>query len=50
MKCLRKVDNVAYIRFASVYRDFTDADDLLDEVSQAISQDEIGDQPQLFAD
>lgn len=50
MTFLRKVDNVAYIRFASVYRDFTDADDLLDEVSQAISQQESGDQPKLFAE
>ncbi|MBL7215825.1 MAG: transcriptional repressor NrdR [Phycisphaerae bacterium] len=50
MSLLRKVDNVAYIRFASVYRDFTDADDLLDEVKQAISQKETGDQPQLFAE
>ena len=50
MTFLRKVDNVAYIRFASVYRDFTDADDLLDEVSQAISQKEIGDQPKLFTE
>ena len=50
MTFLRKVDNVAYIRFASVYRDFTDADDLLDEVSQAISQKETGDQPKLFAE
>ena len=50
MRCLRKVDNVAYIRFASVYRDFTDADDLLDEVSQAISEPDTGDQPKLFAE
>jgi transcriptional repressor NrdR len=50
MMFLRKVDNVAYIRFASVYRDFTDADDLLDEVSQALSQKETGDQPKLFAE
>ena len=50
MTFLRKVDNVAYIRFASVYRDFTDADDLLDEVSQAISNKEAGDQPKLFAE
>ena len=50
MTFLRKVDNVAYIRFASVYRDFTDADDLLDEVSQAISQKEVGDQPKLFTE
>lgn len=50
MSFLRKVDNVAYIRFASVYRDFTDADDLLDEVGRAISEKEIGDQPKLFAE
>ena len=50
MTFLRKVDNVAYIRFASVYRDFTDADDLLDEVSQAISNKEAGDQTKLFAE
>ena len=50
MEQLGKVDKVAYIRFASVYRDFTDADDLLDEVSQAISQTESGDQPKLFAE
>jgi transcriptional repressor NrdR len=50
MAYLRKVDNVAYIRFASVYRDFTDADDLIDEVSQAISHQDIGDQPELFSE
>ena len=50
MRFLRKVDNVAYIRFASVYREFTDAGDLLDEVSQAISEKDAGDQPKLFAE
>lgn len=48
MRHLRKVDKVAYIRFASVYRDFTDADALLDEVSQVISEADLGDQPGLF--
>lgn len=48
MKCLRKVDKVAYIRFASVYREFTDAGDLLNEVSQAISEPDSTDQPKLF--
>lgn len=48
MKHLRKADKVAYIRFASVYREFTDADDLLDEVSQAIMEQDLGDQPKLF--
>ena len=48
MRFLRKVDKVAYIRFASVYRDFTDAGDLLDEVSQAIAESYTTDQPNLF--
>ncbi|MHC4237736.1 MAG: transcriptional regulator NrdR [Planctomycetota bacterium] len=48
MRFLRKVDNVAYIRFASVYREFTDAGDLLDEVRQAIAEPDATDQPNLF--
>ncbi len=48
MKHLRGVDKVAYIRFASVYRDFKDAGDLIDEVSQAILQGEHKGQPKLF--
>jgi len=48
MRHLRKVDKVAYIRFASVYREFTDADDLLDEVSHFIAQPDSPDQPDLF--
>jgi transcriptional repressor NrdR len=48
MRFLRKVDKVAYIRFASVYRDFTDAGDLLDEVSQAIAESDVTDQQNLF--
>jgi transcriptional repressor NrdR len=48
MRFLRKVDKVAYIRFASVYRDFTDAGDLLDEVTQAIAETDATDQPNLF--
>ena len=50
MTFLRNVDNVAYIRFASVYRDFTDADDLLDEVKEAILNRDLGDQPKLFTE
>lgn len=48
MKHLRAVDKVAYIRFASVYRQFEDAGDLIDEVSQVIGQTDYGDQPKLF--
>jgi transcriptional repressor NrdR len=45
---LRDVDKVAYIRFASVYRDFKDAGQLIEEVSQAIAQPDYGPQPKLF--
>ena len=48
MQFLRKVDKVAYIRFASVYRDFNDAGELLDEVRQAIAEPDPTDQPNLF--
>lgn len=33
MKALKELDQVAYVRFASVYRQFKDLDELLDEVS-----------------
>ncbi len=48
MRHLRATDKVAYIRFASVYRDFKDADELIDEVSQAIAETERAGQPKLF--
>ncbi len=48
MKHLRGVDKVAYIRFASVYRDFKDADELIEEVSQVIAEAEHSGQPKLF--
>ena len=48
MKHLRTVDKVAYIRFASVYRDFEDAGELIKEVSEAIRQTEYIGQPKLF--
>jgi transcriptional repressor NrdR len=32
MKLLKKIDEVAYVRFASVYRHFQDADAFIDEV------------------
>lgn len=34
MKKLKKVDNVAYIRFASVYRDFQDVHDFKKEINE----------------
>jgi len=48
MKQLRRVDKVAYIRFASVYRDFRDAGELIQEVSQVIKEAEPAEQPTLF--
>jgi transcriptional repressor NrdR len=37
MKHLKKLDYIAYIRFASVYRDFTDITDLKQEVDTLLS-------------
>ena len=48
MKHLRATDKVAYIRFASVYREFTDAGEFIEEVSQAIQESQHLDQPELF--
>jgi transcriptional repressor NrdR len=48
MKHLRSVDKVAYIRFASVYRQFQDAGELIDEVTQVIREPEYPGQPKLF--
>ncbi len=48
MKHLRGIDKVAYIRFASVYRDFEDAGELIEEVSHAIQQADFSGQPKLF--
>ena len=48
MRQLREVDKVAYIRFASVYRDFKDADDLIEEVSQVIAETNPVGQKKLF--
>ncbi len=48
MKHLRQVDKVAYIRFASVYRDFEDAGELIEEVSQVIAEARHDGQPKLF--
>ena len=48
MKHLRAVDKVAYIRFASVYREFTDAGDLIEEVSMAIKNSNTENQQDLF--
>jgi len=48
MRHLRGLDKVAYIRFASVYRDFKDAGELIEEVSQLIAESEYDGQRKLF--
>lgn len=48
MKQLHKVDKVAYIRFASVYRDFSDAGELIEEVSRKITEAEPTSEATLF--
>ncbi len=48
MRHLRDVDQVAYIRFASVYRQFRDAGELIDEVSKAIQDTDSTEQLKLF--
>jgi transcriptional repressor NrdR len=48
IKNLSEVDKVAYIRFASVYRDFSDASELIEEVSHVIAEVRPVEQPTLF--
>lgn len=50
MRHLKTADKVAYIRFASVYRDFNDAGELIQEVTQAIAELDSKNQPKLFGD
>ena len=38
MTRLRGLDKIAYVRFASVYRDFQDVEAFLDEVTDLIRQ------------
>ncbi|MBN1275548.1 transcriptional repressor NrdR [Candidatus Woesearchaeota archaeon] len=38
MRRLKKLDNIAYLRFASVYRDFADITSFQDEVRQLVSE------------
>ena len=39
---LRKVDKIAYVRFASVYRNFTDVGELIEEAQEVDSSPEAG--------
>ena len=38
MKRLKEVDEVAYVRFASVYRSFKDINTFMDELSKLLSE------------
>lgn len=42
MDLLRDLDQVAYVRFASVYREFKDARDFADELEPILAQDRLG--------
>lgn len=48
MKYLRAVDKIAYIRFASVYRDFQSPAELIEEVTRTLQQAEPIEQLRLF--
>ena len=48
MRYLRGVDNISYIRFASIYRDFDNAIDLIEEVSRVINEAEPLEQLKFF--
>jgi transcriptional repressor NrdR len=37
MQCLKDVDEVAYVRFASVYKSFRDIDEFIREMSKLVS-------------
>ena len=39
MNRLRDVDKVAYVRFASVYREFEDEQEFLSELAQLVAKD-----------
>ncbi len=38
MQTLRKLDEVAYIRFATIYRQFADVEDLADEIESLLER------------
>ena len=42
MKQLHVLDDVAYVRFASVYREFKDVDDFIEELKSLIPQKKKG--------
>ena len=52
MRALRKADQVAYVRYASVYRDFQDTTEFMEEVRELVRRAgyDASDQRDLFGD
>ena len=48
MKELKPLDQVAYVRFASVYRDFQDFDEFIADLKEEVAQSEPSDDQPLF--
>ena len=47
MKALKNLDNVAYVRFASVYKDFRDPEDFAKFLSdEGLSDESLGEEPE----
>jgi len=45
MDYLKKLDQVAYVRFASVYREFTDVGDFVEEIEPMLAEEKSGNRP-----
>jgi len=45
MEALRDLDQVAYVRFASVYREFKDVNQFLDELKPLLGRGQPGAEP-----
>jgi transcriptional repressor NrdR len=39
MKYLKKLDQVAYVRFASIYREFKDVGDFVEEIQPMLAEE-----------
>ena len=48
MEELKKIDQVAYVRFASVYREFKDIHEFLDELKRMLAAPETSEQKRIF--
>jgi transcriptional repressor NrdR len=41
MEALRRIDHVAFVRFASVYREFQDVNDFVEELAPILREDRL---------